>query len=51
MLTVPEIKLGVNAMKGGASGGTLASMIEAVKAAKNDVRLRKEMGNPYILCP
>ena len=46
-----EIKLGVNAMKGGASGGTLASMIEAVKAAKNDVRLRKEMGNPYILCP
>ena len=46
-----NIKLGVNAMKGGASGGTLASMIEAVKAAKSDIRLRKEMSNPYILCP
>lgn len=45
------IKLAVNAMKGGASGGTLASMIEAVKAAKSDPKLRKEMNNPYILCP
>ena len=45
------IKLAVNKMKGGASGGTLASMIEAVKAAKSDPKLRKEMNNPYILCP
>jgi short subunit dehydrogenase-like uncharacterized protein len=47
----PKIKLAVNAMKGGASGGTLASMIEAVKAAKSDPKLRREMNNPYILCP
>jgi len=46
-----NIKLAVNTMKGGASGGTLASMIEAVKAAKSDPKLRKEMSNPYILCP
>ena len=46
-----SIKLAVNAMKGGASGGTLASMIEAVKAAKSDTKLRKDMSNPYILCP
>ena len=46
-----DIKLAVNAMKGGASGGTLASMIEAVKAAKSDPKLRKDMNNPYILCP
>jgi short subunit dehydrogenase-like uncharacterized protein len=38
-------------MKGGASGGTLASIIEAVKAAKSDPKLRKDMNNPYILCP
>ena len=46
-----DVKLSVNAMKGGASGGTLASMIEAVKAAIDDPVLRKEMNNPYILCP
>jgi short subunit dehydrogenase-like uncharacterized protein len=46
-----SIKLAVNAMKGGASGGTLASMIEAVKAAKSHPKLRKDMNNPYILCP
>lgn len=46
-----SIKLAVNAMKGGASGGTLASIIEAVKAAKSDPKLRKDMNNPYILCP
>lgn len=46
-----SIKLAVNAMKGGASGGTLASMIEAVNAAKSDPKLRKDMNNPYILCP
>jgi short subunit dehydrogenase-like uncharacterized protein len=45
------IKFAVNKMKGGASGGTLASMIEVVKAAKSDPKLRKEMNNPYILCP
>ena len=45
----PRIKLGVEKMKGGASGGTLASMIQAVIAAKSNPALRKEMANPYIL--
>ena len=38
-------------MKGGASGGTIASMAEMIVAAKADPQLRKDMGNPYILCP
>ncbi len=46
-----NVKLRVKAMKGGASGGTIASMAEMVVAAKSDPKLRKAMGNPYILCP
>jgi len=47
---MPHAKLRVKAMKGGASGGTIASMIEALKAAKADPAVRKQMGNPYLLC-
>ena len=43
---LPHAKLRVKAMKGGASGGTIASMIEALKAAKADPKMR----NPYLLC-
>ena len=46
-----QVKLGVKAMKGGASGGTIASMIEMFIAAKADSQVRKAMGNPYLLCP
>jgi len=46
-----NVKLRVKSMKGGASGGTIASMIEMIVAAKADPGLRKQMGNPYILCP
>ncbi|MBT5387590.1 MAG: saccharopine dehydrogenase [Porticoccaceae bacterium] len=46
-----SVKLRVKTMKGGASGGTIASMAEMVIAAKADPALRKAMGNPYILCP
>ncbi|MDE0840741.1 MAG: saccharopine dehydrogenase NADP-binding domain-containing protein [Porticoccaceae bacterium] len=45
------ISLRVASMRGGASGGTIASVIEAIKAAKNDRRLRREMLDPYQLCP
>jgi len=38
-------------MRGGASGGTIASMLEMFIAAKADPKVRKAMGNPYILCP
>ncbi|MFN3452919.1 MAG: saccharopine dehydrogenase family protein, partial [Sphingorhabdus sp.] len=38
-------------MKGGASGGTIASMINMVKEAVNDADLRHELKDPYSLCP
>jgi short subunit dehydrogenase-like uncharacterized protein len=47
---MPHTKLRVKAIKGGASGGTVASMIEAIKAAKADPKVRRQMGNPYLLC-
>lgn len=37
--------------KGGASGGTIASMINMVKEAVNDPGLRRELKDPYSLCP
>lgn len=46
-----QVKLGVEAIKGGASGGTIASMIEMLNAAKTDPKVRKAMGDPYLLCP
>ena len=46
-----QVKLRVKAMKGGASGGTIASMVEMIVAAKADPAVRSAMGNPYILCP
>ncbi|MCS5586979.1 MAG: saccharopine dehydrogenase NADP-binding domain-containing protein [Porticoccaceae bacterium] len=46
-----RVSLRVKAMKGGASGGTIASVIEMFIAAKADPELRRAMGNPYMLCP
>ena len=46
-----QVKLRVKAMKGGASGGTIASMAEMIVAAKADAQVRRDMANPYILCP
>jgi short subunit dehydrogenase-like uncharacterized protein len=45
-----HVKLRVKAMKGGVSGGTVASGIEMAKAAKKDPSLRRNMGNPHVLC-
>jgi short subunit dehydrogenase-like uncharacterized protein len=45
-----EVRLRVKAMKGGVSGGTVASGIEMAKAVKKDPTLRRKMGNPYLLC-
>jgi short subunit dehydrogenase-like uncharacterized protein len=36
---------------GGASGGTVASMTNVVKEAAKDPALRKELKNPYSICP
>ncbi len=41
----------VKAMRGAASGGTVASMLNIVREATRDPALRKELANPYSLCP
>ncbi len=46
-----RVKMRVKVLKGGASGGTVASMIQVVKEAAADPALRKELRNPYSLCP
>jgi len=49
--TCSKIDMRVVSMKGGASGGTIASMINLVKEASKDKALRKELTDPYSLCP
>jgi short subunit dehydrogenase-like uncharacterized protein len=49
--TCDNIKMRVVNMKGGASGGTIASMINMVKEATGDADLRRELKDPYSLCP
>lgn len=46
-----EVKMRVRALKGGASGGTVASMINITKEVAANPALRKELANPYSLCP
>ncbi len=49
--TCNKIDMRVISMKGGASGGTIASMINLIKEASKDKELRKELMDPYSLCP
>lgn len=46
-----RVKMRVKAMKGAASGGTIASMLNIAKEAAADPALRRSMANPYALCP
>lgn len=46
-----SVKMRVKAMKGGASGGTIASMLNAIKEAMQDKSIRKIIASPYALCP
>lgn len=46
-----RVRLGVKAIKGGVSGGTLASLMNAVKEVREQPALRKVLANPYSLCP
>ncbi|MBL4580287.1 MAG: saccharopine dehydrogenase NADP-binding domain-containing protein [Gammaproteobacteria bacterium] len=46
-----EVKLRVRSLKGGASGGTVASGLNLYKEAAADPEIRKEMRDPYSLCP
>ncbi len=46
-----NVRMRVKKMKGGASGGTIASMINVAKEAMADPLLRTELANPYSICP
>jgi short subunit dehydrogenase-like uncharacterized protein len=46
-----RVKMRVRAMRGGFSGGTVASLMNVVKEAAADPALRKELANPFSLCP
>ncbi|MGP3789158.1 saccharopine dehydrogenase family protein [Pseudomonas sp. B392_1p] len=46
-----QVKMRVKTLKGGASGGTVASVVNLVKEAAANPALRKELANPYSLCP
>lgn len=46
-----QIKMRVRKIKGAASGGTIASMLNVFKEAKENPELRKVLVNPYVLCP
>ncbi|WP_430462869.1 saccharopine dehydrogenase family protein [Thalassolituus sp. LLYu03] len=46
-----RVKMRFKAGKGGVSGGTVASMLELTKEMVANPALRKELANPYSLCP
>lgn len=46
-----EVKMRVKAMRGGFSGGTVASLMNVVREAAGNPGLRRELANPYSLCP
>jgi short subunit dehydrogenase-like uncharacterized protein len=46
-----HVKMRVKAMRGGFSGGTVASLMNVVKEASRSPALRKELANPYSICP
>ena len=46
-----QISMRVKVMKGGASGGTVASMLNIVEEAKDNPDIRRVLTNPYALAP
>ncbi|ELU06748.1 hypothetical protein CAPTEDRAFT_206220 [Capitella teleta] len=46
-----DISMRVKAAKGGLSGGTLASMINITRQVAKDPVLRRQLANPYLICP
>jgi short subunit dehydrogenase-like uncharacterized protein len=46
-----RVKMRVKAMSGGLSGGTAASAMNAFREMAADPKLRKELANPYSICP
>ncbi|MBI3345613.1 MAG: saccharopine dehydrogenase NADP-binding domain-containing protein [Burkholderiales bacterium] len=48
---LPEVRGRVARVKGGVSGGTLASMMETIEAVRREPSLSKVMVNPFALTP
>jgi short subunit dehydrogenase-like uncharacterized protein len=46
-----RVKMRVRGIRGGFSGGTVASLMNVLKEAGADPALRRELANPYSLCP
>ena len=46
-----HVKMRVKAIRGGVSGGTIASLLNVAKDVAASPELRKELANPYALCP
>ncbi|WP_417545511.1 saccharopine dehydrogenase family protein [Marinobacter sp.] len=46
-----DVRMRVKVAKGGLSGGTVASMMNVAKEAAADPKLRKELANPFSICP
>ncbi|MCW8092537.1 saccharopine dehydrogenase family protein [Alteromonas sp. ASW11-130] len=46
-----NVAMRVRRIRGGASGGTIASMLQLVEEMGRDKSLRKKLANPYVLCP
>ncbi|TXS90233.1 saccharopine dehydrogenase [Parahaliea maris] len=46
-----RVKMRVKFLKGGASGGTVASLLNMMKEAAANPALRQELQNPYSICP
>lgn len=46
-----RVKMRVKAAKGGLSGGTVASLMNVVQEAASNKALRRELANPFSLCP
>ena len=49
--TCTRVKMRVKQLKGGASGGTIASGMNMYKEASKDAAMREELKDPYSLCP
>jgi len=46
-----RVKLRIKAMRGGVSGGTVASLMNVVEEARRDPEVRRLLASPYAICP
>jgi short subunit dehydrogenase-like uncharacterized protein len=49
--TMPRVRCRVRKMKGGFSGGTVASLMATLEASKRNPAILKTLGNPFALTP